>query len=79
MKNFLRLTTIACFSLALVGVAHLLISDGIHHLHMSPDHAKISAILLILIGISYFSFQLMGRLRGWELAKGLSIGFAFIL
>lgn len=79
MKSLLRLITIGSFSLALVGVAVLLVSDGIHHLQMTPDHAKIGAIPLILIGLSYFSFQLMGRLRGWELAKGLLIGFAFVL
>jgi hypothetical protein len=67
------------FSLALVGIAALLTSDGLLNWQFTPRHQQMGAIPLILIGLSYASFQFSTDRRHGERAKGLLLGLAFVL
>ena len=71
--------SIILFSLALLGVVTLLFSDALHHLQFNSSHQQLGAIPLILIGLSYISFQLSARRQRGERVKGLLLGLAFVL
>jgi hypothetical protein len=79
MTKLFRWLSIILFTLALVGVAALWLSDARHRLFPAPSHQRIGAAPLMLIGLSYISFQLSGRRRSAERAKGLLLGLAFLL
>ena len=71
--------SVVFFSLALLGVATLLFSDALHHLQFTSRHQQLGALPLILIGLSYISFQLSARRQSSERIKGLLLGLAFVL
>lgn len=79
MEVFFRRFSILLFSIALAGVAVLWVSDALHGLRPDPSHQRIGAAPLILIGLAYASFQLCGRRRTAERAKGLLLGLAFVI
>jgi hypothetical protein len=79
MTKLLRWLSIILFTLALAGVAVLWLSDARRRLLPAPSHQRIGAAPLMLIGLSYISFQLSGRRRPEERAKGLLLGLAFLL
>jgi lipopolysaccharide export LptBFGC system permease protein LptF len=56
-----------------------LTSDWLHHLQFSAKHQQMGALPLILIGLSYMSFQLSVGPGRSERAKGLLLGLAFVL
>jgi len=67
------------FSLALVGIATLFVSDSFHKWSFTPSHQRMGAFPLILIGLSYVSFQFSAERQHSERAKGLLLGLAFVL
>lgn len=79
MTRTLRWLSILLFNSALAGVAILWFSDARSHLHPTAQHQQIGALPLILIGLSYISFQLSGRRQIMERLKGLLLGLAFVL
>jgi hypothetical protein len=79
MAKLLLWLSILFFTLALVGVAALWLSDARHDLIPMLNHQQIGALPLILIGLAYISFQLSGERRFTERAKGLLLGLAFLL
>ena len=78
MAKALRSFSILFFILALIGVAILWFSDARYHLHPSTQHQQLGALPLILIGLSYMSFQLSGGRPILEVVKGLLLGLAFV-
>ena len=78
-SNMWRWLTTLFFLAALVGIAILLVSDGLRHLRFSAAHQRLAAWPLMLIGLSYLSLQLSARRTRGELVKGLLLGLAFIL
>jgi hypothetical protein len=79
MTKFFRRLAIVLFSMALLGIALLWITDASPHLLPAFGHLQYGAMPLILIGLSYVSFQLSGRRALAERTKGLLLGLAFIL
>lgn len=78
MATFLRWFSIISFTLALGCVAVLWVSDAQNRLLPTPSHQRLGAFPLILIGISYISFQLCGKRQLAERAKGILLGLAFL-
>jgi hypothetical protein len=62
-----------------VGLIGLLCTDGIHRLHFTPAHQRLSALALIFIGLSYGVFQFAAVRRSSERLKGLLLATAFVL
>jgi len=79
MAKLLRWLSILFFILALAGVATLWCSDIRRQFHEAATHQQLGALPLILIGLSYISFQLSGRRHIIEKIKGLLLGLAFVL
>lgn len=67
------------FVAALMGIAVLLLGDATHHGQFSPLHQHVAAFPLLLVGLSYISFQLSARRPLGEMVKGLFLGLAFVL
>jgi len=78
MAKILRWFSCICFSLALLSVATLLFSDVFHHLQYTSIHQQLGALPLILIGLSYISFQLSIKHQRAEKVRGLLLGLAFV-
>jgi len=78
MATLLRWFSIISFTLALGCVAVLWVSDIQNRLLFTPNHQRLGAFPLILIGIAYISFQLCGKRHLPERAKGILLGLAFL-
>lgn len=79
MARLFHWFSVIFFSLALLGVATLFLSDARHHLQFNSSHQQFGALPLIFIGLSYISFQLSARRQRGERVKGLLLGLAFVL
>jgi hypothetical protein len=79
MRKLLRSLTVVCFTFALLGVVALWVYDLTRHLHPTPDHQRVGAMPLILIGLSYIAFQLSSARPSAQKTQGLLLGTAFVL
>lgn len=78
-ERLLRWFSVVAFSLALAGVGALLVTDALRHFNQGIAHQRLGAWPLILIGISYISFQSSSKRPHRERTKGLFLGLAFVL
>ena len=77
--RILRLLSIVSLVLSLVAVLGLLVLDGLHGFRMTEGHQKAGALALILIGASYVSVYLGGRMSRGIRARAIFLGAAFSL
>jgi len=77
--SFLRLLSTVALVLALGAAGGLLFLDLLHRFKDNPTHQQVSAVALMLIGSSYVSIHLAGRLNRSARIKAVLLGGAFFL
>jgi hypothetical protein len=60
-------------------VGFLAVSDVIHGLQPSGLHSHLGALALIMVGSSCMSLQVISRRPRRDIAKGITLGAAFVL
>lgn len=79
MNKVFRWFSVALFVLALAGVTTLWITDAFRSFQPGLSHQHTGAFPLMLIGVSYISFQLYARSKPADTIKGILLGLAFVL
>jgi hypothetical protein len=79
MKSKLRRLSGILFTLALVSVGWLLLTDAWHRFQPTSGHRRAGTFALIFVGASFVCLQLSRRSARAERLKGVLLGMAFVL
>lgn len=79
LAKSLRRLSMLLFAAALGGIGVLLFSDAAHGLQPTRLHGCVGALVLMLAGSSYVSFQLAANRLRSELFQAILLGGAFFL